>query len=60
MLNLGCDCEVCFLNPQEARIVQNHGKPKKLSPIKVWFVVRVYKMRNFFGNRWVEYGVQLT
>ena len=55
MLNLGCDCGVCFLNTLEARIVKKHGRPKKLAPIKVWFVGRVYRMRRKFGNRWVEY-----
>jgi len=34
MLNLGCDCGVCFSNTRVARIVKKHGRPKKLVPSK--------------------------
>jgi hypothetical protein len=34
---------------------KKHGRPKKLSPSKVRFVGRVYKMHNFFGILWEEY-----
>ena len=29
VLNLGCDCGVCFLTTSEVRIVRKHGRPKK-------------------------------
>ena len=31
MSNLDCDCEVCSLNTHEARIMEKHGRPKKIS-----------------------------
>ena len=55
MFNLGCDCGVCFVNTPEARIVKKSGRPKKLAPIKVWFVGRANRMHRKFGNAWVEY-----
>ena len=55
MLNLGCDCGLCFSNTSEARIVKKRGRPKKPAPIKVWFVGRIYKIHRECGNGWVEY-----
>ena len=38
MLKFGRDCEVCFWNTLEARIVKNRDRPNKnIAPIKVWF-----------------------
>ena len=38
VLNLSCDCGVCFLNTPIARIVKKHDRPKNLASIKVRFV----------------------
>jgi hypothetical protein len=35
---------------------KERGRAKKNS--SNWFVERVYRMYNFFGNRWVEYKDQ--
>ena len=34
---------------------KKRGRPKKLAPIKVWVVGRVYKMHSKFANHWMEY-----
>ena len=58
MLNIGCDCGVCFLNTPKARIVKKkHGRPKKVASIKVWLVGRVYGARRIFGNCWMVYTI---
>ena len=31
------------------------GIPKKLAPVKAYFVVGIYRVRRIFDNRWVEY-----
>ena len=47
---------VVFLKAHEAKIVKTKcGRPKKLVPIKVWFVGRVYRMCKKSGIRWAEY-----
>jgi hypothetical protein len=48
---------VCFLNTHEARIVKRTWQSNKIS--SNWFVERVFRMHNFFGNRWVEYKDQI-
>ena len=55
MLNLNCDCGVFLFNTPKARIAGKYDRPKRLAPIKVWFVGKVYRMHRNFGNRWVEY-----
>ena len=55
MLDLGCDCGVCFLNTQEPPIVKNVVDPKHYLRLRFWFVGRVYKMRRKFDNCGVEY-----
>ena len=58
MLNLGCDCCVCFLNTHEAQIVKNMVD-QKLNLNQGLVCWEDYRMRRKFGNCWVEYRDQL-
>ena len=55
MLNLGCDCGMCFLTHLKLELSKILGIPKRIALIKVWFVARVHRMRRKFDNHWVEY-----
>ena len=39
----------------KARIVKETRNPKKLAPIRVWFVGRAYRLHKEIENLWVEY-----